>query len=70
MIRYEIRIGGDLPAALLANLTEVVSVQPAGTMVEVDLPDDSALWGLIDALQHAGIDLLGVHRQSAEPEVS
>jgi len=36
----------------------------------VDVQDEAALWGLIDALRRADIDLLEVRRQLTEPPVS
>ncbi len=67
MVKYQIRVGGTVPPGLIESITQVVAIQPAGTTVEVDVPDETALWGLIDVLRNAGIDLLEVRRQLAEP---
>lgn len=67
MVTYQIRVGGTLPPGLIESITQVNAVQPAGTTVEVDVPDETALWGLIDALRTAGIDLLEVRRELTEP---
>jgi hypothetical protein len=67
MVTYQIRVGGIVPPGLIESFTHVNAVQPAGTTVEVDVPDETALWGLIDALRTAGIDLLEVRRELAEP---
>jgi hypothetical protein len=66
MVTYEIRIGGALPPDLIANMTGVSSVQSAGTLMEVNVPDETALWGVIDALRDAGIDMLEVRRCRAD----
>lgn len=70
MITYEVRISGKMPAGLLEQLGQIRAVQAAGTTLEVDVPDETALWGLIDALRGAGIDLLEVRRQSVESPTS
>lgn len=67
MVTYEIRIAGELPAGLLEKMGRVEALQPAGTTLEVDLADDAALWGLIDALRGAGVDMLEVRRQGPTP---
>jgi hypothetical protein len=67
MVIYQIRVGGTIPPGLIESITQVNAVQPAGTTVEVDVPDETALWGVINALRTAGIDLLEVRRQLSEP---
>jgi hypothetical protein len=47
-------------------MTGVAGVQSAGTLMKVDVPDETALWGLIDALRDAGIDMLEVRRRRAD----
>jgi hypothetical protein len=66
MVTYEIRIDGTLPPELIQNMTGVSAVQSAGTLMEVNVPDETALWGLIDALRDAGIDMLEVRRRRAD----
>jgi hypothetical protein len=67
---YEVRISGTMPAGLIEQLGHIRAVQAAGTTLEVDVPDESALWGLVDALRSAGVDLLEVRRQSSESPAS
>jgi hypothetical protein len=66
MVSYEIRIEGTLPPDLIQNMTGVAGVLSAGTLMKVDVPDETALWGLIDALRDAGIDMLEVRRRRAD----
>jgi len=67
MITYEIRIGGELPAGLLDKIGGAGTLQSAGTTLEVDLADETGLWGLIDTLRANGVDMLEVRRQSPIP---
>lgn len=59
---YEIRIAGSLPLDLLENFHQIQTVEPAGTILHAEQLDDAALWGLIDALRDAGIDLIEIRR--------
>jgi 2-keto-3-deoxy-6-phosphogluconate aldolase len=43
-------------------------VEPAGTILRATQLDDAALWGLIDALRNAGIDLIEVRREIGPAE--
>lgn len=63
---YEVRISGTMPSGLIERLGHIKTVQTGGTTLEVDVPDETALWGLIDALRSAGIDLLEVRRQNPD----
>jgi hypothetical protein len=47
---------------LLENFRQIETVEPAGTILHAVQLDDSALWGLIDALRDAGIDLIEIRR--------
>lgn len=60
---YEIRVAGTVPLELLENFRQIEAVEPAGTILHAVQLDDAALWGLIDALRDAGIDLIEVRRQ-------
>ena len=60
---YEIRITGTAPLDLLEDFHQIESVEPAGTILRATQLDDAALWGLIDALRNAGIDLIEVRRE-------
>jgi hypothetical protein len=37
-------------------------VEPAGTILRATQLDDAAIWGLIDALREAGIELVEIRR--------
>ncbi len=60
--RYEIRIAGTVPLDLLENFRQIQTVEPAGTILRAEQLDDAALWGLIDALRNAGVDLIEIRR--------
>jgi hypothetical protein len=62
---YEIRITGAVPLELLENFHQIDSVEPGGTILRATQLDDSALWGLIDALRDAGIDLMEIRREGS-----
>jgi hypothetical protein len=59
---YEIRVAGTIPLELLENFRQIQTVEPAGTILNAVQLDDAALWGLIDALRDAGIDLIEIRR--------
>jgi hypothetical protein len=59
---YEIRVAGTVPLELLENFRQIQTVEPAGTILHAVQLDDAALWGLIDALRDAGIDLIEIRR--------
>ena len=59
---YEIRIAGTVPLDLLENFRQIQTVEPAGTILHAVELDDAGLWGLIDALRDAGVDLLEIRR--------
>jgi len=69
MTSYEIRVGGEIPADVLDRIGEVDAVRAAGTTIEVTLTDEAALWGLIEVLRTAGIEMLEVRRHSQEAPV-
>jgi hypothetical protein len=60
--RYEIRVAGTVPLELLENFRQIETVEPGGTILRAVEMDDAGLWGLIDALRSAGIDLIEVRR--------
>ncbi len=62
---YEIRIAGAVPVGLLENFHQIEAVEPAGTILRAAQLDDAALWGLIDALTDAGVNLIEVRREVA-----
>jgi hypothetical protein len=61
---YEIRIAGTMPVDLLENFRQIESVEPAGTILRATQLDDAAMWGLIDALREAGIELVEIRRDN------
>jgi hypothetical protein len=65
---YEIRVAGTVPLDLLENFRQIEAVEPAGTILHAVQLDDSALWGLIDALRDAGIDLIEIRREVSPSE--
>jgi hypothetical protein len=66
MTTYEIRVGGEIPADILERIGDIEAVRAAGTTIEVNLTDEAALWGLIEVLRNAGIEMLEVRRHSQE----
>ena len=60
---YQIRVAGTVPLDLLENFRQIETVEPAGTILHAVQLDDAALWGLIDALRSAGIDLIEIRRE-------
>ena len=65
---YEIRVAGTVPLDLLENFRQIQTVEPAGTILHAEQVDDAALWGLIDALRGAGIDLIEIRREISPGE--
>ena len=65
---YEIRVAGSVPLDLLENFRQIEAVEPAGTILHAVQLDDAALWGLIDALREAGIDLIEIRREVSPSE--
>ena len=65
---YEIRVAGKVPLDLLENFRQIQTVEPAGTILHAVQVDDAALWGLIDALRGAGIDLIEIQREVSPAE--
>lgn len=59
---YEIRVAGTVPLELLENFRQIEAVEPAGTILHAVGMDDAGLWGLIDALRDAGVDLIEIRR--------
>jgi len=51
-----------VPVDLLENFRQIESVEPAGTILRATQLDDAAIWGLIDALRDAGIELVEIRR--------
>jgi hypothetical protein len=60
---YEIRVAGTVPLDLPENFHQIGAIELAGTILHAVQLDDAALWGLIDALRNAGIDLIEIRRE-------
>jgi hypothetical protein len=65
---YEIRVAGTVPLDLLEDFRQIETVEPAGTILHAVAMDDAGLWGLIDALRNAGIDLIEIRREISPDE--
>jgi hypothetical protein len=65
---YEIRVAGTVPLDLLENFRQIETVEPAGTILHAVAMDDAGLWGLIDALRNAGVDLIEIRRETGPSE--
>ena len=64
---YEIRVAGSVPVDLLENFRQIQTVARWHDLHAVQL-DDAALWGLIDALRGAGVDLIEIRREISSGE--
>ena len=60
---YEIRVAGTVPLDLLEDFRQIETVEPAGTILHAVAMDDAGLWGLIDALRNACIDVIEIRRE-------
>ena len=58
----EIRVAGTVPLDLLENFHQIETLEPACTILHAVQLDNAGLWGLIDALRNAGIDLIEIRR--------
>jgi hypothetical protein len=64
---YQVRISGVIPDELLAELRDLtVSVEPPETVLHGNLPDQSAVVGLISRIHGLGLRLIEVRRLPAE----
>jgi hypothetical protein len=62
--RYEIRVRGSLSERLLAAFPGLSHDVRDGTTVLIGtLPDQAALYGVLDQLESLGIELLGIARR-------
>lgn len=53
-------VTGMVPLELLENFHQIETVEPAGMILHAVAMDDAGLWGLIDALRDAGVDLIEI----------
>ena len=66
---YEIRVRGRLPVDLVQELEYVTGcVEPPQTLLRGRVPDQAALYGILDRLQSVGIELLEVRQVADEAE--
>jgi hypothetical protein len=60
---YQVRIAGEVPAELLQEVCDMsVTVEPPETVLYGPLPDQSALFGLINHLHGLGLQVTEVRR--------
>ncbi|HCB04382.1 MAG TPA: hypothetical protein PLZ93_18130 [Nocardioides sp.] len=61
---YEIRLLGEVPPGLLDDFDGVVvSVEPPRTTVRVDVADEAALQGILDAIFRSGVVMEELRRE-------
>ena len=71
---YEIRVAGKLPPEVLLDFEQLTAdVEPIGTVLHGQLPDQAALYGLLARLEVFGVQVLEVRRlhydeDAASPE--
>ena len=60
---FEIHVRGELPPEVLEELADLtVYHEPAVTVLTGELPDQSALFGVLARLQDLGLELIEVRR--------
>ena len=65
-VRYEIRVTGTVPSAVLEEIDDVhVFEQPAESILRGAVEDQAALHRMIDRIQGLGLELIEVRRISA-----
>jgi hypothetical protein len=63
---YQVRVSGVIPDEVLAELRDLtVSVEPPETVLHGNLPDQSAVIGLISRIHGLGLRLIEVRRLPA-----
>ena len=70
---YEIRVRGRVTDALLPLFDGCSArVEPAGTVLRADLPDQAALHGVLDRIGSLGLELIEVRRNgpAGDPDPS
>ena len=62
-VRYEVRVRGRLSQTILGAFPELrAQVQGTQTLLTGQLPDQAALFGLLDRIDALGLELLAVLR--------
>ena len=70
MTNYVIRVGGSLSDDLLTAFPRLLAtVQPVTTVLQGELPDQTALASVLDRLDELGIDILDVTLLPSPPAV-
>lgn len=65
--RYEIRVAGCLGDTILTAFPELhAKLEPGHTVLTGQLPDRSALYGIVARLESLGLDLVHIHRLSPD----
>jgi hypothetical protein len=65
---YEITFVGQAGAALRAEFEDCqVTVGPSTTTLRAELPDQAALWGLIERITGLRLDVIDMHLVSPPP---
>ena len=60
---YQVRVAGEIPPELLAELRDLtVSIEPPETVLHGQLPDQSAVVGLISRIHGLGLRVIEVRR--------
>ena len=68
---YEIRVAGTLPPEVLLDFDRLTAfVEPVGTVLHGQLPDQAALYGLLARLQMFGAEVLEVRRLHEDEEAA
>jgi hypothetical protein len=63
---YQVRVSGTIPSELLAELSDMtISVGPPESVLDGELPDQSALLGLISRMHGMGLRLIEIRRLPA-----
>ncbi|WIM98428.1 hypothetical protein ACTOB_002028 [Actinoplanes oblitus] len=66
---YQVRVSGVIPDEVLAELRDLtVSVEPPETVLHGNLPDQSAVVGLISRIHGLGLRLIEVRRLPADDD--
>ncbi|GAA4600588.1 hypothetical protein BJY16_003594 [Actinoplanes octamycinicus] len=66
---YQVRVSGVIPEEVLAELRDLtVSVEPPETVLHGNLPDQSAVVGLISRIHGLGLRLIEVRRLPADDD--
>jgi hypothetical protein len=65
---YEITVRGRLSAALVGAF-DGLTATPCGadTLIRGDIPDQAALYGVLERIESLGLELLDVRRPTSRP---